>query len=67
MTGPDGTPLLTYLQKGGGVQKFLGRIMDEAAPVPGIANLTLLGVEKDREAHILHSLFSVSVGPYNPN
>ena len=36
-------------------------------PVLGLAELTLMGVEWDRGAHILHSLFSVPVGPYDPD
>ena len=62
LTGPDGTPLSTDLQKGGGIHAFLGRLTAEAAPFPGLAELTLLGVDRDGGAHILHSLFSVPVG-----
>ena len=58
---------MTDLRKGGGVFAFLFRLAAEAAPVPGLAELTLLGVDPDGGAHILHSLFSVLVGPYNPN
>ena len=36
------------------------------AAVPGLAELTLLGIDQDGGAHILHSLFSVPVGPYDP-
>ena len=65
LTGPNGTPLSTDLWKGR-VHTFLGRLTAEAAPVLGLAERTLLGVDRDGEAHILHSLFSVPVGPYDP-
>ena len=64
MTGLDGAPLSTDLRKGGGLHVFLGRLTAEAAVVPGLADLTLLGVDQDGGANILHSLFSVPVGPY---
>ena len=32
-----------------------------------LAELTLLGVDRDRGSHILHSLFSVLVGLYDPD
>ena len=67
VTSLDGTPLSTDLRKGGGLHAFLGRLTAEAAPVPGLAELTLLGVDRDGGAHILHSLFSVPVGPYDPD
>ena len=67
VTGLDGTPLSTDLQKGGGLHTFLGRLTAEAAAVPGLAELTLLGVDQDGGEHILHSLFSVPVGPYDPD
>ena len=67
LTVPNETPLLTNLRKGGGVHTFLVCLTAEAAPVPGLADLMLLGVEQDREAHILHSLFSVPVGLYDPD
>ena len=46
---------------------LLGRLTAEVAPVPRLAELTLLGVDQDRGAHILHLLFSVPVGPYDPD
>ena len=67
MTSLDGTPLLTDLRKGGGLHAFLGRLTAEAAPVLGLADLTLLGVDREGGAHIVHSLFSVPVGPYDPD
>ena len=60
-------PLSTDLRKIGVLHAFLGRLTSEAASVPGIAELTLLGIDRDGVAHILHSLFSVLVGPYNPD
>ena len=66
MTSLDGTPFSTDLRKGGGLHAFLGRLTAEVAPVPGLAELTLLGVDQDGGAHILHSLFSVPVVPYDP-
>ena len=45
---------------------FMGRLTAEAASVTGLAELTLLGVDRDGGAHILHSLTSVPVGPYDP-
>ena len=44
---------------------FLG--VAEAAPVPGLPELTLLGVDRDEGAHILHSLFPILIGTYDPN
>ena len=67
LTCLDRTPLLTNLRKGGGVHTFLGRLMSEVAPVPGLTELTLLGVDQNGEAHILHSFFSVPVSPYDPD
>ena len=32
-----------------------------------MAELTLLGLDQDGGAHILHLLFSVPVGPYDPD
>ena len=55
------------LRKGGGIHAFLGRLTAEAAPVPGIAELTLLRVDREGGSLILHSLFSVPVGPYDPD
>ena len=67
LTYHDGTPLSTDLRKGGGIHAFLGRLTYEVAPAPGISELTVLRFDRDRGAHILHSLFSVPVGAYNPN
>ena len=62
----DGAAQTTKLRKGGGIHAFLGRLTSEAAPVPILVALTLLKVDWDGEAHIIHSLFSVPVGPYDP-
>ena len=59
--------LPTEIQKGGGIHTFLGRLNSEAALVHGLAGLTVLGVDQDGGVHILHSLFSVPVGPYGPD
>ena len=67
LSGPDGTPLSADLRKGGGVHAFLGRLTAEAAPVLGLTELKLLGVERDGGGHILHWFFSVPVGPYDPD
>ena len=67
MTGANGEALTTKICKGGGIHNFLGRLTSEAAPVPGLAGLTLLRVNRYREAHILHSFLSVQVGTSNPN
>ena len=67
MTDANGEALYTEQQKSGGIHAFLGRLTVEATPVPGLGGLTLLGVNQDREAHILHSLFSVPVVLYNPD
>ena len=66
MNDNDGGYLPTELQKGGGIHAFLGCIMAEAAPVPGLEDIMLLGVDRDGGLHILHSLFSVPVGSYDP-
>ena len=67
VTSPNGTPLSTDLWKGGGLHALLVRLTAEAAPVPGLAKLTLLGMERYGGAHILDLLFSVPVGPYDPD
>ena len=67
LTGLNVTPLSTELQKGGGIHAFLVRLTAEAAPVPGLAELTILGVDCYGGAHILHLLFYVPVGPYDQN
>ena len=67
LTGPGRTPLSADLRKGGGVHAFLGRLMAEAVPVPGLAELALLRVGRDGGAHIIHSLLSVPVGAYDPD
>ena len=67
LTVSDGTHLLTNLRKGGELHAFLGRLTAEAAQVLGLADLTVLGVDRDGGAHILHSLCSVPVGLYNPD
>ena len=55
------------LQEGWGIHAFLGRITTEAAPVPGLAGITLLGVYRDGGSHILHSFFSAQFRPYDMN
>ena len=67
MTDADGGSLPNKIRKGGGIHNFLGRLTAEAIPVPGLAELALLGFDWDRGAHILHSLFSVLVGTYDPD
>ena len=47
LTGPDGTPLSTDGQKGGGINAFLVRLTAEAATVLRLAKLTLMGVNQD--------------------
>ena len=67
LTGCDGTHLSTDLRKVGGLHAFLFRLTAGAAPVPGLAELALLGFDQDGEAHILHLLFSFPIGPHEPN
>ena len=67
VTDADRGSLPTKLRKGGGIHNFLGCLTAEVAPVPGLAGLMLLGVERDGGAYILHSFFFVSVKPYNPD
>ena len=59
--------LTTYQQKGRRIHAFLRSLTVEAALIPGLAGLTLLGVDQYRESHILHSFFSVPVGSYSPD
>ena len=54
------------MEVGGWVHALLGRLTAEAAPVPGLAGLTLLWFDQYGGAHILHSIFSVTVSPYDP-
>ena len=65
VTDTDGEALTAELCRGGGIHAFLGRLTAEAASVPGLAGLTLLGVDHDGEAHVLHSFFSILVGLYD--
>ena len=67
MTDTDGEALSTKKQKSGGIHAFLGRLTAEAAPFPVLWGLTILGVDQEREANVLHSLFSVLVGLYDPD
>ena len=60
-------PTLTDIQKGGGLHAFLVRLAAEADSFLGLAELTVMGVDRDGGAHILHSLFSVPFGPYDPD
>ena len=53
LSGPDGAPLPTDLQKGGGLHAFLGRLTDDAVPVLGLAEIMLLGVDREEGLHIL--------------
>ena len=46
---------------------LLGPLTAKAVPVPGLVEVTLLGVDWDGGAHILHSLFSIPVQLYDPN
>ena len=62
-----GPPLSTDLRKGGGVHAFLGSLTAEVAPVSRLAELMILGFDWDGGSHILNSLFSVPVGPYDPD
>ena len=50
-----------------GLHAFIGSLTADAAAVPGLAELTLLEMDRDGGSHILHSLFSVPVGPYDPD
>ena len=47
--------------------RFLGRLTVEAVPLSGLAELTILGFNWGGGAHILHLIFSVPVGTYEPN
>ena len=67
VTDADGGVLLTEQRKGGATHAFLGRLATEAAPALSLAHLALLTVNWDGETHVLHSLFSVPVRPYNPD
>ena len=57
---------MTEQRKGGVIHVFLGQLTVEAAPNPGLMRLKLIVANQDRDAHMLHSLFFVPVGPYNP-
>ena len=65
LNSTNGNPLSTDLWKGEGLHVFLGNLTAESAPVLGLAELTLLWVDRDGGAHIIHSLFSSPVGPYD--
>ena len=44
----------------------MGRLTTEAAPAPDLDRLALLVVEWDGKTYVMHSYFSVLVGPYDP-
>ena len=67
VTDADGGFLPTELRREGGIHTFLGHLTAEEAPLPGLAGLTLIGVERAEVSHILHSFFSVPVRPFDPN
>ena len=46
---------------------FLGRLRTKGITFLGLAELVVLGVDRDGGAHILHLLFSVPVRPYGPD
>ena len=49
---------------GRGLHAFLSHFASGLDPVPGLERLALILVDSDGTVNILHSLFSVPVGPY---
>ena len=66
VTDADEGSLPTELRKGGVIHALLCRLMSVTVPGPGLAELTLLEVDQNRGVHILHFIFYVPAGPYNP-
>ena len=64
VTREEGGPLSAELNSGRGLHDFLGHLAYRVDPAAGLEHLTLLGVDRDGTVHILHSFFSVPVGPY---
>ena len=51
------------LRKGGGLHALLGRLTAEAALVLGLAELTLLGVDRDEKERMKDVCSSIPVHP----
>ena len=64
VTREDEGTLLSELRSGWGLYTLLGHIASKIYPIPGMENLSLMGIELDRMLHILHHLFYVPVGSY---
>ena len=48
-----------------GLHAFLSRLALGEVPVPGLENVTLVGVDEDGRVNLMHSLFSVPVNVYS--
>ena len=47
------------------MHSFLAHLALGEVLVPGLERVTLVGVDKDRRVHLMHSLFSVRVNKYS--
>ena len=57
--------LLTERRSRRPLHAFLSHLASWPDSVPGIEQLTLLGVDQDGKVHLMHMLFSVLVGLYS--
>ena len=61
----DGMVRTLEERTGWGLHAFLSHIALGEVPVPGLEKVTLVGVDKDRWVHLMHSLFSICVNVYS--
>ena len=50
---------------GWGLHSFLEHLTLGEVPVPGLEQVTLVGIDKDGRVHLMHLLFSVCVDVYS--
>ena len=61
----DGLARTPKERTGGGVHSFLSHLALGEVPFPDLERVTLVGVDKDRRVHLMHSLFSICVDVYS--
>ena len=60
----EGTARTPEERSGRGLHSFLAHIVLGEVPVPSLEQVTLVGVNPDRQVHRMHLLFSASVNVY---
>ena len=63
--GKDSSSRTPEERTGRGLHSLLSHLALGEVPVPGLERVTLVGVNKDRKVHIIHSLFSIRVYVYS--